>query len=219
MIGATGDRAPARPPPPGSAWWRRWPATSRAGPRPLPAGRLPPGRHPRPASTRGSAGRRRRPTLTAPTPCLFRRKTWFQEGHTGGDSRRRCGPSARPCRGTAPAGRTPSSDTRPRVVFSPTTPQHAAGIRIEPPVSLPKATSASPAPTATAEPLDEPPGTSLGVERVDRRSEPRVDPGHPERQLVQVGLADHHHGAFRLGRPGAGQAGGVGAGGRGRGRR
>ncbi len=57
-------------------------------------------------------------------------------------------------------GRTPSRGTRPRVVFSPATPQHAAGIRIEPPVSLPKATSASWAPTATAEPLDEPPGTS-----------------------------------------------------------
>ena len=59
-------------------------------------------------------------------------------------------------------GSTPSSATRPRVVLRPATPQHAAGIRIEPPVSLPNATSAWPEPTATAEPLEEPPGTNAG---------------------------------------------------------
>ena len=36
--------------------------------------------------------------------------------------------------------------------------QQAAGTRIEPPVSVPKATSADPFATATAEPLDDPPG-------------------------------------------------------------
>ena len=41
-------------------------------------------------------------------------------------------------------------------------PQQAAGIRTEPPVSLPNATSASPIATATAEPLDDPPGTRPG---------------------------------------------------------
>ena len=41
-------------------------------------------------------------------------------------------------------------------------PQHAAGVRIEPPVSVPNATSASPVATATALPLDEPPGTRVG---------------------------------------------------------
>src|SRR5690606_41269611 len=41
-------------------------------------------------------------------------------------------------------------------------PQHAAGIRTEPDVSVPNATSASPVATATAEPLDEPPGTRDG---------------------------------------------------------
>ena len=46
--------------------------------------------------------------------------------------------------------------------MSPATPQHAAGMRIEPPVSEPKATSASPLATATADPLDEPPGTRAG---------------------------------------------------------
>jgi len=57
------------------------------------------------------------------------------------------------------SGYTPWAGTRPQVVFRPTTPQQAAGIRTEPPVSVPSATSASPTATATAEPLDEPPGT------------------------------------------------------------
>src|ERR1035441_4197074 len=38
-------------------------------------------------------------------------------------------------------------------------PQQAAGIRTEPPVSVPSPTSAVAVATATAEPLDEPPGT------------------------------------------------------------
>src|ERR1700704_4449040 len=40
-------------------------------------------------------------------------------------------------------------------------PQQAAGTRMEPAVSVPKATSAIPLATATAEPLDEPPGIIL----------------------------------------------------------
>jgi hypothetical protein len=39
----------------------------------------------------------------------------------------------------------------------PTTPQHAAGWRIEPPVSLPSAAGTMPAATAAADPPDEPP--------------------------------------------------------------
>ena len=60
------------------------------------------------------------------------------------------------------SGYTPSSGTRPQVVFRPVIPQQAAGIRTEPPVSVPRATSASPVATATAEPLDEPPGSRPG---------------------------------------------------------
>jgi hypothetical protein len=60
------------------------------------------------------------------------------------------------------SGYTPFTDTRPHVVFSPVTPQQAAGMRTEPPVSVPKATSASPVATATADPLEEPPGTRRG---------------------------------------------------------
>ncbi len=41
------------------------------------------------------------------------------------------------------------------------TPQKAAGWRIEPPVSLPKASGLNPAATAAAEPPDDPPGTRL----------------------------------------------------------
>ena len=44
----------------------------------------------------------------------------------------------------------------------PTTPQSAAGWRIEPPVSEPSASGAKPAATATALPPDEPPGTLVG---------------------------------------------------------
>ena len=41
----------------------------------------------------------------------------------------------------------------------PTTPQNAAGWRIDPPVSLPSAKAHSPAATAAALPPEEPPGT------------------------------------------------------------
>src|ERR1019366_5222348 len=75
------------------------------------------------------------------------------------------------------AGCTPSRLIRPYEVFKPYTPQQAAGMRIEPPVSVPSAKSTggptcggslgaaaatAPAATATAEPLDEPPGMRSG---------------------------------------------------------
>src|SRR5260370_39765911 len=47
---------------------------------------------------------------------------------------------------------------RPYVVFNPTIQQQAAGTRIDPAVSVPKATSAIPLWTATAHPDEEPPG-------------------------------------------------------------
>ena len=69
------------------------------------------------------------------------------------------GPTVSRCSGSI--GKTPSTGTKPCVVFNPTTPQHAAGTRTEPAVSVPKATSAIPLATATAEPHDDPPGISL----------------------------------------------------------
>src|SRR5579872_275126 len=50
------------------------------------------------------------------------------------------------------------SELRPRVGFSPTKPQQAAGMRMEPPPSLAWATGTTPAATAAAEPPEEPPG-------------------------------------------------------------
>ena len=60
------------------------------------------------------------------------------------------------------SGKTPAIEIRPRVVLRPATPHAAAGMRTEPPVSVPRATSASPSATATAEPDEEPPGTRPG---------------------------------------------------------
>src|SRR3954454_18969428 len=60
------------------------------------------------------------------------------------------------------SGQTPSVEKRPYVVLSPTVPQQADGTRTDPPVSEPNATSASSFATATADPLDDPPGTRSG---------------------------------------------------------
>ena len=60
------------------------------------------------------------------------------------------------------SGNTPSIGTSPKVGFSPTQPQHAAGMRIEPPVSVPSAPSARPATSAAADPPEDPPAVSSG---------------------------------------------------------
>ena len=62
---------------------------------------------------------------------------------------------------------------RPAVTLSPTVPHHAAGIRTEPPVSVPMATGASPAPTATPDPLDDPPGVRCTARSQGLRGAPR----------------------------------------------
>src|SRR5690242_13770411 len=90
------------------------------------------------------------------------------------------------------SGYTPFTETRPCVVFRPTTPQQAAGTRTEPPVSVPSATSASPVATATADPLDDPAGGrhhrrvgmgALGHLRDDRAPRRRRQPGHVDAVL------------------------------------
>src|SRR5712691_5635918 len=53
-------------------------------------------------------------------------------------------------------------DTRPRDGLSPKRPQHDAGIRIDPPPSLPCATGTRPAASAAAAPPLDPPGVSSG---------------------------------------------------------
>ena|SRR4051795_2469710 len=62
------------------------------------------------------------------------------------------------------SGMAPCRLTRPKVGFSPTTPQIAAGWRIEPPVSEPSAPKHSRAASAAAEPLDEPPQIWAGFQ-------------------------------------------------------
>ena len=56
------------------------------------------------------------------------------------------------------SGITPSRGMRLWVGLKPTRPHSAAGMRTEPPVSLPIATIACASPTDTAAPDDEPPG-------------------------------------------------------------
>ena len=55
----------------------------------------------------------------------------------------------------------PSRDSRPNVGLKPTTPQNAAGRMTEPFVWLPTASGTTPAATAAAEPIDEPPGVRV----------------------------------------------------------
>src|SRR5690606_10919790 len=55
-------------------------------------------------------------------------------------------------------GIVPTVGTRSLVGFRPTVPHSPDGIRIDPPVSVPKAAGASPAARAAADPPDEPPG-------------------------------------------------------------
>src|SRR5256885_13984285 len=80
-------------------------------------------------------------------------------------------------------GITPARLTRPYVGLSPTTPQQAAGSRIEPPVSLPMAPATRPAATPPAQPLDEPPQARAGrrgVPPAPRRAlAPHRARGHP----------------------------------------
>src|SRR5579863_3888732 len=56
------------------------------------------------------------------------------------------------------SGIAPSQGMRGLVGLKPAMPHSAAGMRTEPPVSLPIATTAAPSPTETAAPDDEPPG-------------------------------------------------------------
>jgi hypothetical protein len=59
------------------------------------------------------------------------------------------------------SGTAPSRGTRYWVGLNPTRPHSAAGIRTEPPVSVPIATAAMPSATETGAPAEEPPGIRL----------------------------------------------------------
>src|SRR5438046_371982 len=87
--------------------------------------------------------------------------------------------------------RSPVSDggqagTRPNVAFSPTRPVKLAGMRTEPPPSVPMASGPSPAATAAPAPPDDPPGvraTFQGLRVMPFRGE-SVTPLWPYSELV-----------------------------------
>src|SRR4051794_16682661 len=60
-----------------------------------------------------------------------------------------------------PSPKSGPHDTRPRLGLSPTSPHALAGMRIDPPPSLPWAAATIPAATAAAEPPLDPPGERL----------------------------------------------------------
>ena len=88
------------------------------------------------------------------------------------------------------SGKQPSSGTRPQVGLKPTIPHQAAGMRIEPPESVPSATSASPAASAGAVPAARAAREPAGRDRVRNGAEVRVLGRDPVGELVQVRLAD-----------------------------
>src|SRR2546426_1330255 len=65
-----------------------------------------------------------------------------------------------------PLGTPRPSGTRPYDGLKPYTPQNAAGVRIEPPPSVPSASGPQPPATPTAAPPLEPPGVRAGVHRL-----------------------------------------------------
>src|SRR5256885_4386381 len=73
------------------------------------------------------------------------------------------GRAPRWARRAKPLGTPRPSGTRPYDGLKPYTPQNAAGMRIEPPPSVPSANGPQPLATATAAPPLEPPGVSAGV--------------------------------------------------------
>ena len=100
-------------------------------------------------------------------------------------------------------GRMPSRGTRPHVVFSPAVPQQAAGIRIDHPCRCRRPRPPRPSATATADPLDDPPGTrsaSSGFTGVPYHG---LIPVTPKASSLQV-RASHD---ARPCAPGPGQAG------------
>ena len=78
-------------------------------------------------------------------------------------------------------------------------PQAAAGMRIEPPVSVPIVASAMPAATLAADPPLEPPGDRVGSCWMTGGTEGGFLVGRAERELVEIGLPDQHGPGFPQG--------------------
>src|SRR5262245_26074643 len=98
-----------------------------------------------------------------------------------------CGPVC----DTVPNGESGYAGTRPKLGFSPTLPQNAAGMRIDPAPSVPTLSGPSPAATAAAVPPDEPPGVLAGSHglRVIPVSGELVSALHPNSGVVVLPIS------------------------------
>ena len=98
-----------------------------------------------------------------------------------------CGPMC----DTVPNGDSGYAGTRPKLGFSPTLPQNAAGMRTEPAPSVPTPSGPSPAATAAAVPPDDPPGVFVGSHglRVMPVSGELVSPLHPNSGVVVLPMS------------------------------
>jgi hypothetical protein len=109
------------------------------------------------------------------------------------------------------SGTTPAHGISPSVGFRPTMPQAAAGMRIEPPVSVP--TEPNPMPSSTAARSRRSiRRRSRPIDRVGDRAEGGLVAGRAERELVQVGLADDDRAGFAQAADDRRVAGAIGAG-------
>ena len=155
------------------------------------------------------------PAGRAPDPPARRQGRWRR---TPGRARRAADRPARPVspgcgplmaasighRSATPAATTPGVSSvgasprppvrliRPRFGLMPATPQNAAGMRTEPPVSLATAAGTMPAATAAADPPLEPPGTRSRFHGLRGLDLPGVLGGDAPAELVRAGDAHDH---------------------------
>ena len=134
------------------------------------------------------AGRRAAPARAARSPRP-------PSPHRPWRNRRPSARSARSSRCCRTAERRRRSEMRCRLGLKPTMPHSAAGMRVEPPVSLPMAISHMPSATATAPPDDRAAGNARAVGRIARRAEMRIDADAGKGEFGHVGLGDDHRAA------------------------
>ena len=183
---------------------RRWRRPARAARPATPASRWRPAPRPPPRRSAGSA-----PTPTRPT----RRGGAGGHGEPGLEQRHP-GRSPATSRAIGPtvsrlgaSGHTPSAGSGPRWSSARRSRSRRPGCGSSRRCPSRSATSASPLATATAEPLDEPPGTRAGSSGLTGVPNAGVDPADPVGQFVQIGLADETRLAAGHGGAQPGQAG------------
>ncbi len=112
------------------------------------------------ASSRRNASRRAGHCATSPKPSEESGPAIASSNSAASATVRASGPCVSR---NGQVGITPVRGTSPNVGFIPTMPQNCAGIRLEPPSSVPSAAKAMPHATETAEPALEPPGVRVPV--------------------------------------------------------